>query len=62
MQKPLRKLINDQSGQSLTEYAMILVMVVIVCIVAVGLIGTTIKETYYDRFVEEFPDGSGGGG
>ena len=58
MQNSIRKFVRDESGQSLTEYAMILTMIAIICIAAVYLIGDTIKVAFYDKISEEYPDGT----
>lgn len=43
MTKTLRTLIADERGQGLAEYGMILGLIAVVCVVAVGLLGTNIK-------------------
>ncbi len=38
-------------GQGLVEYALIIVLVAVVTVLALGLVGTTINDTYYSRIV-----------
>ena len=46
-------LIKKEHGQTLTEYAMILLLIVIVCIIAVGLFGNRVL-TLYQTIVATF--------
>ena len=38
-------------GQGLVEYALIIMLVAVVTVLALGLVGTTINDTYYNRIV-----------
>ncbi|MGE5572157.1 MAG: Flp family type IVb pilin [Bacteroidota bacterium] len=42
----LRRLVFDESGQGLTEYALILILVAAVAAVAVALVGVNAKGLY----------------
>ena len=42
-------------AQGLVEYALILLMMVIVCIVGVTLIGQDVSQVWYDRIVNAWP-------
>ncbi|MDK2931773.1 MAG: Flp/Fap pilin component [Bacillota bacterium] len=42
----LRRLVFDESGQGLTEYALILTLVAVVTAVAVALVGVNAKGLY----------------
>lgn len=49
-----QNLLNNEDGQDLVEYAMILIFVVIVCVVGVTTIGNTLIEVYFNRVLEIF--------
>jgi Flp pilus assembly pilin Flp len=39
-----RSLLRSESGQTLVEYSLILVLVALVCFAALGVIGGTVKD------------------
>lgn len=43
MRQTLRRLYDDESGQDLVEYALLLVLLVIVTLVAIRLLGETVS-------------------
>ena len=40
----LRQFLNDESGQGMTEYILIIALIAVVCIVGVKLFGAQIKD------------------
>ena len=60
MQKFLRTLWNDESGQDLAEYALLLVLIALVVVVAVTALGDGIN-TVFEEAADEFPIGEGDG-
>ncbi|MFP4441372.1 MAG: Flp family type IVb pilin [Chloroflexaceae bacterium] len=42
-------------AQGLTEYGLILVLIMVVCVVIIGTTGQTISEVWYDKIVPAFP-------
>ena len=44
----LRSLWNDESGQDLAEYAMMIGLVALAVVVAVALLGTNVSTTFND--------------
>lgn len=56
----LRRLVFDESGQGLTEYALILTLVAVVAAVAVALVGVNAKGPY-ERLLPWPGDGTGSG-
>jgi len=47
--------LKTQRGQGLTEYAMILVMICLACIVVLGSLGQILVNTYYTLINDAFP-------
>ncbi len=54
MQDFLRSLWQDESGQDLAEYAMLLVLIAIVVLAALGPLGDTIKGAFQKADSELF--------
>jgi pilus assembly protein Flp/PilA len=52
---------SDEKGQGLVEYALILVLISIVCIVALGAIGTNANSVYESIRDALVPAGAGTG-
>ncbi|WP_366924538.1 Flp family type IVb pilin [Metallumcola ferriviriculae] len=48
MSNLLKRLINEESGQGMVEYALIIALIAIVVMAALGPLGTTIKEKFED--------------
>jgi pilus assembly protein Flp/PilA len=46
---------HREEGQTLVEYALLIMLIAIVVILAVTTLGTTIKEVLYDLINNEFP-------
>ena len=46
MQKLLARFIKDESGAALVEYGILVGLIAVVCIAAVGLLGTTINGVF----------------
>ncbi|NOK59208.1 MAG: hypothetical protein GFH27_549283n331 [Chloroflexi bacterium AL-W] len=44
-----------QPGQGLTEYGLILVLIMVVCVVIIGTTGETISEVWYQRIILKLP-------
>jgi pilus assembly protein Flp/PilA len=42
----LRSLVRDDSGQDLLEYALLIALIALVCVAAVGLAGTAVKNIF----------------
>jgi Flp pilus assembly pilin Flp len=42
-------------AQGLVEYALILVMIVVVCIVVVTLLGQNVSEAWYQKILDAWP-------
>ena len=59
MQNFLSTLWNDESGQDLAEYALLLVLIALVVVGAVTLLGERIEETFQGA-ADEFPLDGGG--
>ena len=57
MQNFLTKLWNDESGQDLVEYALLLAFIAIAAIAAVTLLGENI-ETFFNNVAGRIPDGT----
>jgi pilus assembly protein Flp/PilA len=57
--KKLREFMGNEEGQGLVEYALIIALVAIVCIVALTLLGNRVSNTYTNI---AGPLGGGGGG
>ena len=54
MQNFLSTLWNDESGQDLAEYALLLVLIALVVVGTVTLLGVAIDDTFQEA-VDEFP-------
>ena len=48
MQNFLTKLWNDESGQDLVEYALLLALIAVAAVVAIGLLGDSIVSLFDD--------------
>ena len=48
------KLIIDEEGQGLAEYALILGLIFMAVVIALGLLGESVAN-FYERFAEEMP-------
>jgi Flp pilus assembly pilin Flp len=46
MSKVFRRFVREEEGQDLVEYAMLVSLIAIVCVIGVGLLGTTINGFY----------------
>jgi len=46
MQNFLTKLWNDESGQDLVEYALLLALIAVAAIAVIGLLGGSIREVF----------------
>jgi len=42
----MKRLINDEEGQGLVEYALIVALIALVCVVAITAAGNKIRETW----------------
>ena len=40
----LKRFLNDESGQGMTEYVLIIALIAVICIVAIRLFGSQIKD------------------
>ena len=40
----LKQFLNDESGQGMTEYILIIALIAVICIVAIRLFGAQIKD------------------
>lgn len=60
MKNMLARFLADESGQGMTEYALILALIAIVVIVALGLLGGKIKEVFENITNELNVTGEGG--
>ena len=40
----LKQFLNDESGQGMTEYILIIALIAVICIVAIRLFGSGIKD------------------
>lgn len=47
---------QDESGQGLVEYSLILALIALVVVSALGLVGLQLKTAYYERINDSFPD------
>lgn len=47
MRELLGRLVREEDGQGLTEYALIFVLVVVVAIVGLVVLGTKVRDKYY---------------
>jgi pilus assembly protein Flp/PilA len=54
----LRARFNDERGASLVEYALLVALIAVVCIVAVGFLGSTASDTFME--VDAEMNGAGG--
>ena len=52
--KVLPSLDNNEDGQDLAEYALILVFVVVVCVAGVTTLGSTVIQVYLDTVLGAF--------
>ncbi|MCU0492277.1 MAG: hypothetical protein MUD01_11850 [Chloroflexaceae bacterium] len=43
--------VSRSPGQGLTEYGLVLVLIMVVCVVIIGMTGRTISQTWYDRLI-----------
>lgn len=46
---------SKRPGQGLVEYALIIMFVAMVVMVSLGLMGVTLRSTYYDTIAGMFP-------
>ncbi len=46
MSKLARRLWQDESGQDLTEYALLLVLIALVCVITIKTLGQAISNVY----------------
>ncbi|NLN06641.1 MAG: Flp family type IVb pilin [Firmicutes bacterium] len=60
MKNMLARFLADESGQGMTEYALILALIAIVVIGALGLLGGKIKEVFENITDELDVTGEGG--
>ena len=51
----LRRLIRDERGQDLIEYALLVSLVALVAIGAVSQVGTTIKDVFWNVIAASIP-------
>lgn len=51
-QEMLRKILGSESGQSMAEYALIAALIAVVAMVALGNIGTNVKDKF-DKIATE---------
>ena len=52
LKKTLLKLFIDEDGQGMTEYALIIALVVVACVVAARLFGKKIRELFIKAAAE----------
>lgn len=45
MFKKFQSMMKDEKGQALAEYGLILALIAVVCLVALGLLGTNVNAT-----------------
>jgi pilus assembly protein Flp/PilA len=57
----LKSGVDDEKGQALVEYGLLLALIAVVCITIVTTLGTRI-EGVFDDIVDALPGGGGGGG
>ncbi len=53
----LRQFVREESGQDLTEYALLLALIAVVCIGGVGALGNDVNAIY-QNLATHFPVGS----
>ncbi len=58
--KALVNFIKDESGPTAVEYAVMLALIIVVCITAIGVLGTNANNTF--SFVGDTIGNSGAGG
>lgn len=46
MKRMLQRLWQDQEGQDLTEYALLVVLIALVCIAAIGQLGSAVENVF----------------
>lgn len=46
MTELLKRLWQEEEGQDLTEYALLLVLIALVCVAAVGALGTAVNSVF----------------
>ncbi len=51
----MEKLLLDDNGQGLVEYALIISFVVIIVIATLATLGQTLLDTYYNKIINEWP-------
>lgn len=59
----VKKFLFDESGPTAVEYAVMLALIIVVCLVSIGLIGTNLNTTYdqiINAQIEAAKDGAGG--
>lgn len=49
------QLVNDDGGQGLVEYALIISFVIIVVIATLATMGETLVETFYNKIINDWP-------
>lgn len=66
MVQRVRNILNDERGQGMAEYGLIIALIAVVCIVAITFLGGQLKDKFefVGKEIESkgVPGGSGGGG
>ena len=44
----MRNFVDEQTGASLAEYGMLVALIAVICIAAVGLLGTNVRDALQD--------------
>ncbi|MCR3921641.1 MAG: Flp family type IVb pilin [Firmicutes bacterium] len=60
MKEMVKRFFTEESGQGMTEYALILALVSIIAIVALGFLGDEIKTVFENITTKLKPEGAGG--
>ena len=56
MKNMMKWFMAEEDGQGMVEYALILALIALACVVITGAIGGKLKE-FYEFLNEKFPDG-----
>ncbi|MDN5375130.1 MAG: Flp/Fap pilin component [Thermacetogenium sp.] len=46
MKNMLKKIVKDERGQTLSEYGLLIALIAVVCLVVLGVLGTSIRDKF----------------
>lgn len=46
----------DENGQSMVEYGLIIALIALAAIIALGIFGSAVKSSLYDKSANKIPD------